>query len=124
MTLLSKEIDWLPGETTASRLKTIRSLPGSVEIVGFTGALKGFDDRGCRIATSTLRFGECLMWLRASRSCRTRTFYANTSRRLARKRFFSLGLCSRVCLRPSETWKAAGVATENCLNEGVHPKRL
>ena len=46
MTLLSKEIDGLAGETTGSRLKTIRSLPGSVEIVGFTGALKFIASRG------------------------------------------------------------------------------
>src|ERR1700674_3451166 len=46
MTLLSKEMDWLPGETTGSRLKTMRSLPGSVEIVGFTGALKLTARRG------------------------------------------------------------------------------
>jgi hypothetical protein len=52
MTLLSKEIDWLPGDTTGSRLKTIRSLPGSVEIVGFTGALKLSASRGGLPASS------------------------------------------------------------------------
>src|SRR5260370_40600428 len=55
MTLLSKEIDWLPGETTGSRLKTIRSLPGSVEIVGFTGPLKFSVSRGGLLASSWKR---------------------------------------------------------------------
>src|SRR5271165_1040164 len=40
MILLSKEIVWLPGETTGSRLKSMRRRPGSVEMVGLTGALK------------------------------------------------------------------------------------
>ena len=52
MTLLAKEIIWLPGDTTGSRLKTIRSLPGSVEIVGFTGALKFSARRGGLLASS------------------------------------------------------------------------
>src|SRR5208283_350282 len=40
MTGLSNAIDWLPGLTMGSRLKTIFNLPGSVEMVGFTGAVK------------------------------------------------------------------------------------
>ena len=47
MTWLSKEMVWLPGETTASRLKTMRSLPGSVEMVGLTVLLKFSTRRGC-----------------------------------------------------------------------------
>jgi len=46
MAVLSKVRDMLPGGTTGSRANIIRSFPGSVEMVGFTGAVKFSTKRG------------------------------------------------------------------------------
>ena len=51
MILLSKEIDGFPGETTGSCLNSMRNFPGSVEIVGLTGALKVTVRRGGVLAS-------------------------------------------------------------------------
>ncbi len=40
MILLSKVSTCEPGATTASWVNTMRSFPGSVAIIGFTGAVK------------------------------------------------------------------------------------
>ena len=52
MVLLSKERAWLPGGTSGSRVNTMRNLPGSVEIVGLTGALKFSTNLGGLAASS------------------------------------------------------------------------
>jgi hypothetical protein len=46
MVVLSKARDMLAGGMSGSRVKTILSLPGSVEMVGFTGAVKFSTRRG------------------------------------------------------------------------------